>query len=105
MKTLARGVVIAQDASFEVLGRESGEIGFAREVAAQAADRIFDAAFLPGLVGVAEESEQAEASGEVMMQGELGAVVESAGLAQGGGKGLEELLEAIEDGLSGLVGR
>lgn len=39
-----------------------------------------------------------------MMQGELGAVVESNGLAQGRGQGLEDLQEALEDGLSGLVG-
>lgn len=57
MKALARGVVVAPDASFEILGRESGEIGFTGKVTAQAADGVFDAAFLPGFVGVAEESE------------------------------------------------
>lgn len=104
MKRLARGVVVAQDASFEFLKRECGEIGFARKVTAEAADGVLDAAFLPGLVGITEESEQAQARGEVMMQGELGAVVKSDGLAEGRGKGLEDLQKAFEDGLSSLVG-
>ena len=84
VEALARGIVVALNASLELIGAQGGEIGFAREVAAHAADGVFDAAFLPRFVGIAEESGKAKALLKKVMLGELGAVVEGDGLAQGG---------------------
>jgi len=83
-EAFAWGMVVAKDASLELMGREGGEIGFTGEVAAEASDGVFDAAFLPRFVGVAEEGGEAEALGELEMLGELGSVIEGKGLAQGG---------------------
>jgi hypothetical protein len=104
LKALAWGVVVAKEASLELLRGQGSENGFAGEVTAHAADGIFDAAFLPRFVGVAEESGKAQALGELVMQGELGPVIESDGLAQGGRKRLEPGEETFEHGLGGLVG-
>jgi len=73
-------------------------------MAAHAADGVFDAAFLPRLVGIAEKGGQAEALSEQVMSSELGAVIESEGPAQGGGQRFEQAQEAFEHGLGGFVG-
>jgi hypothetical protein len=104
VEALAWGGVVAKDASVDLIGRQVGQVGFTGEVAAHAADGVFDAAFLPRFVSVAEERGEAEALGEQVMFGELGAVVEGEGLAQGRRKRLEEAEEALDDGLRGLVG-
>src|SRR5262245_45943879 len=67
-------VVDAQEGK-KALGREGSEIGFARDEAAQPADGVLDAAFLPRGVGVAEEGLDAEVV-ELVVAGELGAIVE-----------------------------
>src|SRR5579863_2261164 len=103
-EAFARGVVVALDGGVELFGGQGDQVGFAGEVATQASDGVLDAPFLPRLVGVAEEGGQAEALGEQVMGSELGAVVESEGLAQGGGKRFEETQEALGDGWGGLVG-
>jgi len=102
-EALAWGVVVAEEASLELMGGQGGEIGFAGEVPAHAANGVFDTAFLPRFVGVAEESGKAETLGELVMLGELGPVIESDGLAQGGRKGFKDLQEAFQDGLSGFI--
>ena len=56
--------------------RQGGQVGLARQGAAQATDGVLDATFLPGF---AEEGLEAEGM-ELVMLGELGAVVESNGL-------------------------
>jgi len=104
-EAFARGIVVALDAGLELGRGEGGEISFAREVAAHAADGVFDAAFLPRFVGIAEEGGEAEVLGELVVGGELGAVIEGEGLAQGRGEGLEESEQAVGDGLGGFVGR
>ena len=70
----------------------------------ESADGILDAAFLPGFVGVAEESGQAELLVEEVVGSELGAVVESEGEAQGRGQRGEPVQEVLNDGLGGLAG-
>jgi hypothetical protein len=104
VKTLARGVVVAKDTSFEPQGRERGEIGFAGEVTTEASDGVLYAAFLPGFVRVTEEGGKGEALSEEVMGGELGTVVEGEGKAQGGRQRGEPLQEVFDDGLGGLVG-
>ena len=103
VKALAWGIVVTKDASKELIRGQGSEIGFAREVMAHAADGVFDAAFLPRFVGVAEESGNAQALGELVMLGELCPVVESDGLAQGGRQRFKHLKEAFQDGLSGFI--
>jgi hypothetical protein len=67
--------------SNEVAIRDSSEIGFAWDEASHSADGVFDAAFLPGGVGIAEEGFQVEAV-KAGVAGELGAIVECDCLAQ-----------------------
>ncbi len=83
VEAFAWSVVVAVDAGLEVVGGQSGEVSFAGQVAAHASDGVFDAPLLPRFVGVAEEGGEAEALGELVMLGELGAVIEGDGLAQG----------------------
>jgi hypothetical protein len=73
-------------------------------VTTEAADGVFDAAFLPRLMGVAEEGGKAEALSEEVVGRELGAVVESEGLAQGRRQKGEPVQEVVDDRLGGLVG-
>ena len=82
---------------------QGGEVGFTGQVAAHATDGVFDAAILPRLVGVAEEGGEAEGRGEWVMLGELGAVIEGDGRAQGG-RQRGEPVEAFEHGRSGFMG-
>ena len=81
VKALARGVVVGGDGLAEPCGREGCQIGLAWDEAAHPADSVLDAAFLPGCVRIAEEGLDREAV-QRQMTGELGAVVESDGLAQ-----------------------
>jgi hypothetical protein len=48
-EAFAWGVVVALDAGPALFGGQGGEIGFAGEVSAHAADGVFDAAFCQGL--------------------------------------------------------
>src|SRR5487761_705376 len=104
VEAFTRGVVVAMDASLEIVRGQRGEIGFTGQVAAQATDGVFDAALLPGFVGVAEEGGNTQALGELVMGGELGAVIEGDGLTQGRRQRCEPLQEVIDDGLGGLIG-
>jgi len=54
---------------------QCGEIGLAGDEAPHAADGVFDAALLPGCMGIAEEGRHAEGV-EAVVAGELGAIVE-----------------------------
>ena len=90
--------------ALKLLVGEGCEVGFARQVAAHSSDGVFDAAFLPGRVGVAEEGLEAELV-ELVVAGELGAVVEGDGLSHGrGGIGSRMRRRAVDDGVGGLVG-
>ena len=77
----------------------AGEIGGAWQVAAQAADGILDGALLPGAVGVAEVGLAAE----LMMAGELAAIVEGEGAARLGGEATKQALERALGGLGGFA--
>ena len=54
---------------------QGGQVGFSGPGAAQTADGVLDAAFLPGGVKVTEEGLNAEGM-EAMMRGELRPIVE-----------------------------
>jgi hypothetical protein len=81
VKAFARGVVVGGDGLTEASGWELGQVGFAGDEAAQTADGVLDAAFLPRCMGVAEERLHQEAL-QGKMSGELGAVVEGDGTTQ-----------------------
>ena len=85
------------------LSRQGSQIGLAGQGSTQAADGVFDAALLPGGVRVAEEGLDAEGM-EVVMAGELRAIVEGDGLAAVGGQGGEEAGEGLSDRGGGLAG-
>jgi hypothetical protein len=57
----------------ELLARQESEIGLARHEPAHASDDVFDAAFLPGSIGVAEEGFD-RVRVQIVMTGELGAL-------------------------------
>ena len=76
---------------------QGGQVGFAGEGAAQAADGVLDAAFLPGGVKVTEEGLNAEGM-EAVMKGELRPIVEGDGLAAVRGHRGEEVGEGVGDG-------
>ena len=76
------------------------EIGFAWEGASQSADGVFDTALLPGGVGVAEESLDAE----LVVECELGAVVEGEAFPEVLGDGIEEPGEVLFGAGGGSIG-
>jgi len=55
-------------------------------------------------MGVAEEGLDAELGFELMVEGELGAVVEGDGLAQFAGQGFKPAADLVGGGLSGFIG-
>src|ERR1700732_1503844 len=61
VKAFARSVVVGGDGLTEAAGWELCEVRLAGDEAAQAAEGVLDAAFLPGRVGVAEEGLHQEA--------------------------------------------
>ena len=81
VKAFARGVVVGGDESAEAFAWQGGKVGLARQEAAHSADRILDAAFLPGCVAIAEEGGDRQLV-ECAVAGELGAVVEGDGSAK-----------------------
>ena len=102
-EALPRGVVVSVNQVMKPLVGEGGQVGFTGLGAAQTADGVFDAAFLPGGVGVAEEGLDAEGM-EVVMRGEFGAVVEGDGLAPLREHGREEVSQGVGDGSGGFAG-
>jgi hypothetical protein len=81
VKAFSRSVVVGAQALRQLVRGEVCEIGFARDVAAHAADGIFDAALLPRRVGIAEESLDIVGV-ELVVARKLGSVVERDGSAQ-----------------------
>lgn len=61
--------------------RDEVEVSFAGQRASQTPDGVFHSAFLPGTVGIAEESLDADGFVKPMMFGELVSVVEADGFA------------------------
>ncbi len=95
VQTLTRGVVVSLRKIDELAWGEVVEIGFARQEASHAADGVLDAAFLPGGVGIAEESLDVEPIAQPVMGGELGSVIEGDGLAQIRWQGLQPSLQGV----------
>src|SRR5216684_3741428 len=81
--------VIGGSAGIEGIGVDGREVGFAGQGASHAPDGIFDAALLPGAMGIAEEGLHTKLGIELMVEGELGTVIEGDGLAQRVGQELE----------------
>ena len=61
--------------------RDEVEVSFAGQRASQTPDGVFHSAFLPGTVGIAEESLDADGFVKPMMFGKLVSVVEADGFA------------------------
>jgi len=85
-------------------GREGAEVGLAGNVAAHAADGVFDAALLPGRVGVAEVGLDVERM-QFVVAGELGAVVEGDGLAEALWQRRQQAGNDAGDGTGGFTGQ
>ena len=79
-------MIIRVNDAMKPVGGQSSQIGLAGQGSAQAADGVFDSTLLPGGMRVAEERLDAEGM-EVVMAGELGAIVSGDGLAAVGGSG------------------
>src|ERR1039458_492966 len=73
------GIVVLVDEVGQGAFREGIEVGFSGQHTAEAADGVFDAAFLPGRMGVAVPGLDAVLAGEQIMLAELRAVVEGHG--------------------------
>ena len=102
-EALPRGVVVSVNQVMNPLVGQGGQVGLTRPGAAQAADGVLDAAFLPGGVTVTEEGLDA-AGMEVVMRGEFRAVVEGDSLAAVRGHGREAVGEGMGDGSGGFAG-
>ena len=104
VKALAGGIVVGADEIVEALVWERCEVGFARDEATHAADRILDTALLPGGVGVAEEGLEGQPVQGTVAR-ELGAIIEGDGLAQLRWHALEQPDEMASNAVGGFVRR
>src|SRR6266851_1815913 len=95
--------VVGGSAGIKGIGVDGREVGFAGQGASHASDGVFDAALLPGAMGIAEEGLHAELGVELMVEGELGAVIEGDGLAQPIGQRLEPSEELLNGWLGGFA--
>src|SRR5205085_10067625 len=75
VKAFTGRIVVGGDELTEAAGWEGCEVGFAGDEAAHSTDGIFDAALLPGGVGIAEEGLDREVM-QREVAGELGCFVE-----------------------------
>jgi len=69
------GIVVAVDEVGQGAFRESVEVGFSGQHTAQAADGIFDAAFLSRGMGITETGGHTGLAIQMMVKGKLGTVV------------------------------
>lgn len=104
VKAFSRGVVVGSQAVGELVGREGCEVCFPGQGFAHSSDGVFDAAFLPGSVRIAEEGGDREGA-ELVVACELGSVVEGDGLAHLARQGGEQLGDGFCDGGRSLAGR
>jgi hypothetical protein len=75
-------MVVDGEDGVEFALRQGVGLGFAGQVASEAANGIFDAAFLPGRARVAAVGFEVEVMLDLAVAGELGAVVEGDGSSQ-----------------------
>ena len=102
-ETFPRGIIVYLNQMRKVFIGESHQVGLAGQGPAQAADGVFDAALLPGRVGLTEEGLEAE-SMEGIMPRKLRPVIEGDRLAPGGGQGREERGDGVRDRRGGFAG-
>src|ERR1700749_217735 len=97
------GVVGGDEGAKSAVGERS-KIGFTGDESTHSSDRVFDAALLPGRVGIAEEGvDRQAAQGE--MASELGAIVEGDGLSKWLWHGAKQIDEMASDPVGSLVGQ
>src|ERR1700760_79080 len=101
VKAFSRRVVVGADEGCQAGWWKVCQIGFTGNGAAHSSDGVFDAAFLPGCIGVAEEGGDGNAV-QLVMAGELGAVVESDRPAQFGRQRLKQAGDDIGDRRGGF---
>ncbi len=102
-EAVTRRIIIGLDHVCKAFVRERGQVGFAGQGPAQAADGVFDPALLPGRMRIAEEGLQTEGMEGVML-GEFRAVIEGNGLAPGGRQGGQQGCDGVGDGGGGFAG-
>lgn len=105
VEAFARGIIVSGCECVDVAGAEAVEVGFAWQEAAEPADGVFDAAFLPGAVRVTEERLDAELFSEAVMSCELGAVIEGDALSEPGWQPAEHLGQRAGGGVGSAVWR
>jgi len=103
VKALSRGVVVDRDEGVETPRGEFAEVGLSRDQTAHPADRVLDAALLPGCVRIAEVGLDGEPM-QSAVAGKLGAIVEGDGPAQRGRQRCEQADQMPCDRIGGLVG-
>src|SRR3546814_19013713 len=74
------------------------EAGFSGEVSTEATDGVFDAAFLPWGVRIAEEGLDSELPFDAVMAGKFGAFVEGCRTSPRRGHWLEQMDDGVGDG-------
>ena len=102
-ETFSRGIIVYLNQMRKVFIGESHQVGLAGQGPAQAADGVFDAALLPGRVGLTEEGFEAERM-EGIMPRKLRPVIEGDRLAPRGGQGREEGGDGVGDRRGGFAG-
>ena len=100
VKAFAGRVVVDCRKGVELIVGKGCEIGFARQEAAHTSD----AAFLPWRMGVAEVGCEID-NVELIVACELGAIIESNGLAQGFGNDSHDACNETCNTVSGFAGR
>lgn len=104
VQTFSGSIVVGLDQLGEALRGDFRQIGLSRQHPSHPSDGVLDTAFLPGGVGIAEESLDIERM-EFVVQGELSAIVESDGLSPLGWQRCEDLGYRLGDRRSALSGR
>ena len=94
-------MVEGQDSLSDAILRDEIKVGFAREGASESAYGVFNAAFLPRGVGVAEEGVDTE----LVVECELGAIVDGEAFPEDLGDGVEEPGEVEFCAGGGSIGR
>ena len=59
-EAFSRGIIVSLHQLSKPIVRQGGQVGLARQGAAQATDGVLDATFLPRRAGIAEEGLEAE---------------------------------------------
>ena len=101
-QALARGIVVGLDQLAKAFLGQGSQVGLAGQEAAHSADGVLHPPFLPGGADIAEEGLDTPGM-ELVMPGELGAVVEGDTLAPLGREGGQDGSHCLGDGVSGLA--